>query len=64
MGIEQYQQKIRDFSEWLKLEFVTEGCGDPKVGGCMSCEAVLATQSLDAMVRLLAAPSPQQQEMK
>jgi hypothetical protein len=64
MELDEYRQKIADFSDWLKKEFVTNGCGDPKVEGCLSCEAVLATQSLDAMVRVLAPPSPQQQEMK
>ena len=53
MELDEYRNKIADFSKWLKTEFVTQGCGDPKVDGCMSCEAVLATQSLDAMVRVL-----------
>lgn len=56
MELDEYRQKIADFSKWLKTEFVTDGCGDPKVDGCMSCEAVLATQSLDAMVRIMAPP--------
>lgn len=57
MELDGYHKKISDFSKWLKTEFVTDGCGDPKVEGCMSCEAVLASRSLDAMARLLA-PHP------
>lgn len=53
MELDEYRNKIENFSKWLKKEFVTQGCGDPKVDGCLSCEAVLATQSLDAMVRVI-----------
>jgi hypothetical protein len=54
MELDEYRAKISDFAEWLRKEFVTAGCGDPKADGCMSCEAVLAIQSLDAMVRVMA----------
>lgn len=63
MELPEYQKKIADFSKWLKTEFVSQGCGEPKVEGCLSCEAVLATRSLDAMTRILEAPKPAHEEL-
>lgn len=53
MEIEEYAHKIGEFSKWLHRQFVVDGCGEPKVEGCLSCEAVLAIQSLTAMVRII-----------
>lgn len=54
--LEDYSQKISEFRDWLKRHFVTDGCGDPKVDGCLSCEAVLINQGLDAMIRIMKPP--------
>lgn len=55
--IEWYADKIAEFSKWLHREFVVDGCGDPKFEGCLSCEAVLAIQSLNSMQRIIAPPA-------
>jgi len=57
-GMDDYTAKISEFRKWLHHEFISDGCGDPKVDGCLSCEAVLVDQGLLTMMGIIDAYEP------